>query len=95
MSVSDVYIECGFGCVLCPLLSRWPQCTLGYIVYSAHLAEKVFQVQPKAALGNMLRQPCMTNPLPVHHHQWAKFQPGKVQIQSVHKENRIGGKYND
>jgi len=66
-------LSVGFGCVLCPLLSRWPQCTLGYIVYSAHPAEKVFQVQPKAALGNMLRQPCMANPLPVHHHQWANF----------------------
>ncbi len=41
--------------VLCLLLNRWPQCTLGYTVYSAHLAEKAFQLQPKAALGNMLK----------------------------------------
>ncbi len=50
-----LYFEWRLGCVLCLLLNRWPQCTLGYTVYSAHLAKKAFQLQPKAALGNMLK----------------------------------------
>jgi len=67
---------------------------LGYIVYSAHPAEKSISSSAKSGTGKYAKTAMHGKSSTCPSSSMGEFQSGKLQIQSIRKENRIGGKYN-